>query len=67
MHLGLNDGEFVAEVSESIVLATVALQFSGGVPIVEIGDGAAEGMKGRGWTDEEGVELNGQRFGDVQR
>jgi hypothetical protein len=67
MHLGLDDGELVAEVSESIVLATVALQFGGGIPIVEVGDGTMEGVEGGGWTDEKGVKPNGQGFGDVRR
>jgi hypothetical protein len=59
MHLGLDDGELVAEVSESVVLATVALQFGGGVPIVEVGDGTAEGVEGGGWANEKGVEPYG--------
>jgi hypothetical protein len=67
MHLGLDDGELVAEVSESVVLAMVALQFGGGVPIIKVGDGAAEGMESGGWADEKGVEPYGQGFGDVRR
>jgi hypothetical protein len=67
MHLGLDDGEFVAEVAESIVLAMVVLQFSGGIPVVEVGDGAAEGVEGRSRTDEKGVEPYGQGFGKVSR
>jgi hypothetical protein len=59
MHLGLDDGELVAEVSESVILAMVALQFGGGVPIVEVSDSAVEGMEGGGWTDEKGVEPYG--------
>jgi hypothetical protein len=66
VHLGLDDGKFVAEVSESIVLAMEALQFGGGVPIVEVGNGAAECVKGRGWADEEGVEPYGKGLGDVR-
>jgi hypothetical protein len=67
MHLGLNDGELIAEVPESIVLATVVLQFGGGVPIVEVGDGVVEGVEGGGWTNEKGVEPYGQGFGDIRR
>ena len=67
MHLGLDDGEFVAEVAESIVLAMVVLQFSGGIPVVEVGDGAAEGVEGRSWADEKGVEPYREGFSDVRR
>jgi hypothetical protein len=66
MNLGLYDGEFVAEVSETVVLSTVALQFGGGVPVVEVGDGAAEGMEGWGWPDEEGLEPTRERLSDVR-
>jgi hypothetical protein len=48
MNLGLNDGELVAEVVQSIVLSTVMLDFSGGVPVVKVGNGATEGVIGRG-------------------
>jgi hypothetical protein len=65
MHLSLDDGELVAEVSESIILVTVALQFGGGVPIIEVGDGASECVEGGGWTDEESVEPAGKGFSDV--
>jgi hypothetical protein len=66
MYLGLDDSELVAEVSESVVLAAIALQFGGGVPVVEVGDGATECVKGGGWTDKEGVEPYGKGFGDVR-
>jgi hypothetical protein len=66
MDLSLYDGELVTEVSESIVLSTVALQFGGGVPVVEVGDGTAEGMEGRGWPSEEGLEPTGEWLGDVR-
>src|SRR5580693_10692823 len=45
MDLSLYNGEFITEVSESVVLSTVALQFDGGVPVVEVGDGASESME----------------------
>jgi hypothetical protein len=67
VYLGLDDGKLVAEVSEPVVLAAVALQFGGGVPVVEVGDGAAECVEGRGWTNEEGVEQTRKGFGDVHR
>src|SRR5580693_7834856 len=49
VNFGLYKREFVAEVSEAVVLSPITLQFGGGVPVVEVGDGAAEGMEGRGW------------------
>jgi hypothetical protein len=66
MHLGLDDGEFIVEMSESIVLATVALQFGSGVPIVEVGNSVSECVESGGWTDEEGVEPTGEGFGDIR-
>jgi hypothetical protein len=48
MDFGLYECEFVAEVSEAVVLSPVALQLGGGVPVVEVGDGAAEGVESRG-------------------
>jgi hypothetical protein len=56
MYLSLYDGELVTKVSESVVLSTEALQFGGGVPVVEVGDGAAESVEGGGWSDKEGLE-----------
>jgi hypothetical protein len=66
MDLSLYNGELVTEVSESIVLSTVALQFGGGVPIVEVGDGAAESVEGRGWPDEKGLEPTRKWLGDIR-
>jgi hypothetical protein len=66
MDLSLYNGEFIAEVSESVVLSSVALQFSGGVPVVEVGDGASEGMEGRSWPDEEGLEPAWEWLGDIR-
>jgi hypothetical protein len=66
MNLGLYDGELVAEVSEPVVLLLVMLQFGGGVPVVEVGDSAAEGVKGWGWPDEESLEPTGKWLGDVR-
>jgi hypothetical protein len=48
MDFGLDERELVAEVSEAIVLSSVALHFGGGVPVVEVGNCAAEGMEGGG-------------------
>jgi hypothetical protein len=67
VYFGLDDSELVAEVSELVILATIALQFGGGIPVVEVSDGATECVKGGGWTDKEGVEPNREGFGDVGR
>ena len=67
VYLSLDDGEFVAKVSESVVLATEVFQFGGGIPIVEVRNGTAECMEGGGWADEEGVEPYGKGFSDVRR
>jgi hypothetical protein len=65
MNLGLDDGEFVTEVSESVILSTESFDFGGGVPIVEVGNGTTECVKGGGWTVEECVEPYGEGLGDV--
>jgi hypothetical protein len=66
MDLSLYDGKLVAEVLESVVLSSVALQLGGGVPVVEIGDGTVEGVKGWGQPDEEGLEPAGEWLGDIR-
>jgi hypothetical protein len=66
MYLGLYECEFVAEVSEAVVLSLVALQLGGGVSVVEVGDGAAEGVEGRGWSTEQTLEPAGKWLGDVR-
>jgi hypothetical protein len=66
MDLSLYDGELVTEMSESVVLSTVALQFSGGVSVVEVGDGTTKGVEGWGQPDEEGLEPAGECLGDVR-
>jgi hypothetical protein len=65
MHLGLNDCKFVLEVAESVVLAVELLDFGGGVPVVEVGDGAMESVEGGSGTVEEGVEPNREWLSDV--
>jgi hypothetical protein len=67
VYFGLDDGEFVAEVLESVILVAVALQFSGGIPVVEVSDGVTECVEGGGWSDKECVEPYGEGFGDVRR
>jgi hypothetical protein len=58
MDLGLNDGEFVTEVVELIILSSVVFDFCSRIPIVEVGDGASECMVCGGGAIEKGVELN---------
>ena len=67
VNFGLNERELVAEVAEAVVLASVALQFGGGVPVIEVGDGAAESVEGRGWSAEQTLEPTGEWLGDVRR
>jgi hypothetical protein len=65
MHLGLDNGELIAEMAESVVLAAELLNFSSGIPIVEVGNGASEHVIGGGRTVEEGVEPCGDGFGNL--
>jgi hypothetical protein len=65
MDLSLYNSEFVTEVSESVILSMVALQFGRGVPVVEVGDGATESVEGGGWSDEEGLEPAREWLGDI--
>jgi hypothetical protein len=48
MHLSLDDGELIAEMTQSVVLSMVAFDFSSGVPVVKVGNGTTESMVGRG-------------------
>ena len=66
VNLGLYEREFVAEVSEVVVLSPIALQFGRGVPVVEVGDGAAEGVEGRGRSAEQGLEPARKWLGNVR-
>jgi hypothetical protein len=65
MYLGLDDGEFVAEVVQLVILSTVTLDFSGGVPIVKVGNGATEGVVSGGRAVEQSVEPDRDGLGDV--
>jgi hypothetical protein len=65
MHLGLDDGEFIAEMAESVVLTTELFDLGSGVPIVEVGNGTSEGVICGGRAIEEGVEPRGEGVGDV--
>jgi hypothetical protein len=67
VNLGLDEGKFVTEVVQSIVLATVPLDFGGGVPVIEVSDGVAECVIGRGRAIEQSVEPDRERLGDVAR
>jgi hypothetical protein len=67
MNLGLYDGKFVTEVSESVISASVPLNFCGCVPVVEVGDSVMEGVVGWGWTIEESIEPDRDQLGDINR
>jgi hypothetical protein len=67
MDFGLYEREFVAEMSEAVVLPSIPFQLGGGVPVVEVGDGAAEGVKGRGRPAKQALEPTGEWLGDVRR
>jgi hypothetical protein len=59
MDLGLDDGEFVAEVLESVVSASVLVDFGGCVPVVKVSNGVTESVVCRSGAVEESVEPNG--------
>jgi hypothetical protein len=67
VNFGLYKCELVAEVSEAIVLSPVVLQLGGGILVVEVGDGAAEGVEGRGRSAEQGLEPAREWLGNVRR
>ena len=66
MDLSLYNGELVAKVSESVVLSAVALQLSGGIPVIEVGDGTAKSVEGRGRSEKEGLEPAQEWLGDIR-
>jgi hypothetical protein len=65
MYLSLDDGKLVAKMAELVVLVVVSLDFGGGVPVVEVGNGVSECVVGGSGTVEESVEPGGEWFGDV--
>jgi hypothetical protein len=65
MHLGLDDGEFVAEMAESIVLVAVVFDFGGSVSVVEVGNSTTECVVSGGRAIKQGVEPDGNRLSDV--
>jgi hypothetical protein len=65
MYLSLDDGEFVAEVAESVVLTAESFDLGNGIPVIEIGNGALEGVICGGRAIEEGVEPRGEGVGNV--
>jgi hypothetical protein len=67
MDLSLDDGKFVVEVLESVVGTSVPLDFSGHIPVVEVSDGAMEGVVCGGRAIEEGVEPNGDWLSSVRQ
>jgi hypothetical protein len=65
MYLGLDDGKFVVEMAESVVLAAESFNFGGGIPIIKVGDCVTECVEGGGWTIEKGVEPYGDGLSDI--
>ena len=65
MDLSLNDGEFITEVSESVVSTPISFNLCCRVPVVEVGDGVMEGVVCGSGTIEEGVEPDGEWLGNV--
>jgi hypothetical protein len=67
MNLGLDNGEFIVEVSESVVSAPVSLNFSGRIPVIEVSNGTTKSVVGGSGAVEECVEPNGEWLGNVGR
>jgi hypothetical protein len=67
MHLGLDDGEFVTEVTESVVLTVVLLDFGGGISVVEVGNGTSKCVVGRSGAVEECIEPGGSWLSNILR
>jgi hypothetical protein len=62
VYLGLDDGKLVVQMAEAVIVATEAFDLSVHIPVIEVGHGGAEGMKGRGRSVEEGVEPAWERL-----
>jgi hypothetical protein len=65
MYLGLDDGKFITEMMESVVLAAKSFDFGGGVSVVEVGDGMSECMIGGSGAVKKCVEPGGDWLGDI--
>jgi hypothetical protein len=65
MDLGLDNGEFVAEVSESVVGMSILLDFGRRIPVVEVSNGVMESVVGGSGAVEEGIKPNGDWLGDI--
>jgi hypothetical protein len=65
MNLSLNDGKFIMEVSESVVGASVPLNFCSCISVIEVSDGAMESVVCGSGAIEEGVEPNRDWLGDI--
>jgi hypothetical protein len=67
MDLSLDDGEFIAEVSESVVGMSVAFDFGHRVPVIEVSNSTTESVVHGSGVVEEGVEPNRDWLGDIGR
>jgi hypothetical protein len=67
VNLSLDDGKFVTEVSKSVVGASVPLNFGSHIPVVEVGNGAIEGVVCGSGAVKKGIEPNRHWLSDVGR
>jgi hypothetical protein len=65
MDLSLDNGKFIAEVSESVIGTLVPFNLGSGIPVIEVSNSAMEGVESRGRTIEQGVEPDGGWLSDV--
>jgi hypothetical protein len=66
MDLSLDDGEFIVEVLESVIGASVLLDFGSCVPVVKVCDSVMERVVCGGGAIEESVEPNRDWLSDVR-
>ena len=67
MHLGLDNGEFVVEVAELIVLLSISLDFGGGVPVIKVGNGMTDCVVSGSGAIEKCVEPSGDWLDNILR
>jgi hypothetical protein len=65
MYLGLDDGKFVVEMVELVVLVAVPLDLGSGIPVVEVGNGTSERVVGGSRAVEERIEPRRDWLGDI--
>jgi hypothetical protein len=65
MYLSLDDGKFITEMTELVILAAKSFNFGGGVPVIEVGDGALECIIGESGAVKKRVEPGGDWLSDI--